>query len=91
LTRKQRAQEYTFPDQKAPEYRQKGTRTTLPRLWDRDAAGSNPVTRTIKETSFVYQKDKRGFLVFIGSVWYNHLKKMQTAERLNQKEETHGS
>ena len=44
-------------------------------VWDHDAAGSNPVTRTIKETSFVYQKDKRGFLVFIGSVWYNHLKK----------------
>ena len=60
-------------------------------VWDHDAAGSNPVTRTIKETSFVYQKDKRGFLVFIGSVWYNHLKKTQTAERLNRKEETHGS
>ena len=23
----------------------------------------------------VGKKDKRGFLVFIGSVWYNHLKK----------------
>ncbi len=45
----------------------------------------------IKETSFVYQKDKRGFLVFIGSVWYNHLNKSQTAERLNRKEKTHGS
>ena len=39
----------------------------------------------------VGKKDKRGFLVFIGSVWYNHLKKTQTAERLNRKEETHGS
>ena len=54
-------------------------------------AGSNPAPSAIKETSFVYQKDKRGFLVFIGSVWYNHLKKTQTAERLNRKEETHGS
>ena len=30
-------------------------------LWDHDAAGSNPVTRTKKETSFA-NKDKRGFL-----------------------------
>ena len=52
---------------------------------------ANPAPSAIKETSFVYQKDKRGFLVFIGSVWYNHLKKTQTAERLNRKEETHGS
>ena len=34
-------------------------------LWEQDAAGSNPVTRTIKETSFVYQ-DKRGFFLLSG-------------------------
>ena len=30
-----------------------------------EAAGSNPVTQTIKETSFVYQ-DKRGFFLLSG-------------------------
>ncbi len=28
----------------------------------REVEGSNPFVSTIKETSFVYQKDKRGFL-----------------------------
>ena len=31
-------------------------------LWEQDAAGSSPVTSTIKETSFVYQ-DKPDFLL----------------------------
>ena len=34
-------------------------------LWEQDAAGSSPVTSTIKETSFVYQ-DKRGFFLLSG-------------------------
>ena len=36
-------------------------------VWDHDAAGSNPVTRTMKETSFVYQ-DKRGFFLHFGQI-----------------------
>ena len=32
---------------------------------DEEVAGSNPVTSTIKETSFVYQ-DKRGFSCILG-------------------------
>ena len=34
-------------------------------LWEQDAAGSSPVTSTIKETSFVYH-DKRGFFLLSG-------------------------
>jgi len=37
------------------------------------AAGSTPVTRTIKETSFVYQ-DKRGFSCFLGLKYAKILK-----------------
>ncbi len=85
LTRKQRAQEYTFPDQKAPEYRHNGARKKLPRLWDHDAAGSNPVTRTMKEAAFVYQ-DKGGFFVERHSQsWYNHYDKSEYREELMKK------